>query len=55
MDGEKKTWKPGGEPDEHHGMGGTYTVDPATGKRTLVDGSRTEPPKPAEANTEAKE
>jgi hypothetical protein len=29
--------------DEHHGKGGTYTVDPKSGKRTLVQGSRTEP------------
>ncbi len=29
--------------DENHGKGGTYTVDPKSGKRTLVDGSRTEP------------
>ena len=29
--------------DEYHGQGGTYLVDPKTGKRKLVDGSRTEP------------
>lgn len=29
--------------DDNHGKGGTYTVDAKTGKRTLVDGSRTEP------------
>ena len=39
----QEPWKPGGEPDEHHGAGGTYIVK--DGKRVLVDGSRTEPPK----------
>jgi hypothetical protein len=29
--------------DEYHGQGGTYLVDPKTGKRKLVSGSRTEP------------
>lgn len=38
--------------DEHHGKGGTYSVDPKTGKRTLVDGSRTEP-QPTQAELEA--
>ncbi len=30
--------------DEHHGKGGTYLLDPETGKRTFVEGSRTAPP-----------
>lgn len=30
--------------DEHHGKGGTYLLDRETGKRTLVEGSRTAPP-----------
>jgi hypothetical protein len=34
--------------DEHHGKGGTYTVNPKSGKRELVEGSRTEPA-PAQA------
>ena len=25
------------EPDEHHGMGGSYIADPKTGKRTLQE------------------
>jgi len=29
--------------DEYHGQGGTYLVDPKTGKRRLLEGSRTEP------------
>lgn len=29
-------------PDEHDGEGGSYTVDPKTGQRTLVE--RTAPP-----------
>jgi hypothetical protein len=29
--------------DDNHGKGGTYTVDPKTGKLQLVEGSRTEP------------
>lgn len=34
--------------DEYHGQGGTYLVDPKTGKRKLVEGSRTEPaPQPS--------
>ena len=33
-------WKPGGEPDEHHGQGGSYTV--VDGKRVLVKDSRTD-------------
>jgi hypothetical protein len=37
--------------DENHGKGGTYTVDPKTGKRALVDGSRTEP-QPTQAELE---
>jgi hypothetical protein len=37
--------------DENHGKGGTYTVDPKTGKRTLVEGSRTEP-QPTQAKLE---
>ena len=47
-----KVWKPGDEPDEHHGVGGTYLVD-KDGKRVLVDGSRTEPPEAGQ--TEKKE
>jgi hypothetical protein len=31
--------------DEHEGLGGSYTLNPRTGKRTLV--ARTEPPVPA--------
>jgi hypothetical protein len=38
--------------DEHHGKGGTYEVNPKSGKRTLVDGSRTEP-QPTQAELEA--
>lgn len=41
MNGEKKVWKTGAEPDEHHGVGGSYLVD-ADGKRQLVPGSRTD-------------
>lgn len=37
--------------DENHGKGGTYTVDSKTGKRTLVEGSRTEP-QPTQAELE---
>lgn len=37
--------------DEHHGKGGTYTVDPKSGKRTLAQGSRTEP-QPTQAQLE---
>lgn len=45
--------------DENHGKGGTYTVDPKSGKRTLVEGSRTEPqpranPEEEEATTAPK-
>jgi hypothetical protein len=29
--------------DEDYGKGGTYEVDPKTGQRKLVPGSRTEP------------
>jgi hypothetical protein len=29
--------------DEYHGQGGTYLVDKKTGKRRLLQGSRTEP------------
>ena len=36
--------------DEHAGLGGSYTLNPKTGKRTLV--ARTEPPAPAEAQTD---
>lgn len=31
-------------PDEYHGQGGTYLLDPKTGKRKLVE--RTEPGQP---------
>lgn len=37
--------------DDNHGKGGTYTVDPKSGKRTLVEGSRTEP-QPTQAELE---
>ena len=30
--------------DEYHGIGGTYLLDPKTGKRKLIE--RTEPAKP---------
>ncbi|QJE03044.1 hypothetical protein HH212_26165 [Massilia forsythiae] len=36
--------------DEHEGLGGSYTLDPKTGKRTLV--ARTTPPDEAEEQTE---
>jgi hypothetical protein len=41
--------------DEFHGQGGTYLVDSKTGKRKLVEGSRTEPaPQPStEVTTDA--
>ena len=29
--------------DEYYGQGGTYLVDKKTGKRRLLEGSRTEP------------
>lgn len=29
------------EPDEYHGQGGAYVIDPATGKRILIE--RTQP------------
>lgn len=29
---------PGIPVDEYHGLGGSYVIDPATGKRTRVDG-----------------
>jgi hypothetical protein len=38
--------------DANHGKGGTYTVDPKSGKRALVEGSRTEP-QPTQAELEA--
>jgi len=34
-------------PDEHAGCGGSYTVDPHTGRRTLI--ARTAPPAPVDA------
>jgi hypothetical protein len=36
--------------DEHYGMGGSYLLNPKTGKRTLVE--RTEPAKPPEPQIE---
>jgi len=36
--------------DENEGLGGTYTFNPKTGKRTLV--ARTAPPAPAEEQTD---
>lgn len=36
--------------DENEGLGGSYTLNPKTGKRTLV--ARTAPPAPAEEQTE---
>ena len=36
--------------DEHAGLGGSYTLNPKTGKRTLV--ARTEPPAPADEQTD---
>jgi hypothetical protein len=36
--------------DEYHGMGGSYLLNPKTGKRTLVE--RTEPAKPPEPQIE---
>lgn len=35
------------EPDEFHGVGGSYTLDPKTGKRTRVE----EPTRAAEVDT----
>jgi hypothetical protein len=36
--------------DEYWGQGGTYLLDPKTGKRTLIE--RTEPAQPSEPQTE---
>ena len=36
--------------DEYHGQGGTYLLDPKTGKRKLIE--RTEPANPSEPQTE---
>jgi len=36
--------------DENEGLGGSYTLNPKNGKRTLV--ARTAPPVPAEAPTD---
>lgn len=36
--------------DEYYGQGGTYLLDPKTGKRTLLE--RTEPAQPSELPTE---
>lgn len=36
--------------DEYQGQGGTYLLDPKTGKRKLIE--RTEPAKPSEPPTE---
>ena len=37
--------------DEYHGQGGTYLLDPKTGKRKLIE--RTEPAQPSEPQPEA--
>jgi hypothetical protein len=39
MNGKEKDWKPG-VVDEHHGVGGSYTI--VDGKRVPVEGSRTD-------------
>jgi hypothetical protein len=36
--------------DEYHGQGGTYLLDPKTGKRKLIE--RTEPAQPSEPQPE---
>jgi len=36
--------------DEYHGQGGTYLVDPKTGKRKLIE--RTEPAQPSDNTPE---
>lgn len=36
--------------DEYHGQGGTYLLNPKTGKRKLIE--RTEPAQPLEPETE---
>jgi hypothetical protein len=36
--------------DEYWGQGGTYLLDPATGKRTLIE--RTEPAQPSDPQPE---
>lgn len=36
--------------DEYHGQGGTYLLDPKTGKRKLIE--RTEPAQPSQPETE---
>lgn len=36
--------------DEYHGQGGTYLLDPKTGKRKLIE--RTEPANPSAPTTE---
>ena len=36
--------------DEYHGQGGTYLLNPKTGKRKLIE--RTEPAQPSEPKTE---
>lgn len=36
--------------DEYHGQGGTYLLDPKTGKRKLIE--RTEPATPSEPQAE---
>jgi hypothetical protein len=36
--------------DEYHGQGGTYLLDPKTGKRKLIE--RTEPANPSQPPTE---
>lgn len=38
--------------DEYHGQGGTYLLDPKTGKRKLIE--RTEPANPSQPPTEVK-
>lgn len=36
--------------DEYHGQGGSYLLDPKTGKRTLIE--RTEPAQPSDPQPE---
>lgn len=39
--------------DEHTGLGGSYMFNPVTGKRELIDGSRTEQSVPQAPEAEA--
>ncbi|WP_439685103.1 hypothetical protein MNJPNG_06370 [Cupriavidus oxalaticus] len=40
--------------DEYSGLGGSYVFDPATGKRTRVEGPDQRDPAPAATDTEEK-